>query len=402
MLIGDEVGTHTLIKKSAPRVCPVCLVEDRRQDDRFGGAGHVAWNIISIHRCHLHGAELMTLVTELPHMKGYDLHPIIRNNWPLIEERAATPTEGKPETSFEHYLRRRIAGFVPGIWADGLPLYVVARTAEMLGCRMLFGPKQLFRRLTSDQMREAGAAGFGALSGGPDQLRETLRSFERSTQEPRPFHHRDYGRFFTWLSESRTSQDFDPIKDIVRDHILTTYPREEGAIIMGKPVSSRKLYTLEAARRELHVGLPRLKQLMRDRGFLSAPSGGSTDDGVPVLTTEQFEALRQELDGWVSASEAGEMLGISADQVRRLMTTGVFESRRLYGRASLCPRHQVDRLLDMIDDLPVGPADGYLSIRSVLVKGVSLAELVPELLEGRLSARRVSGHPGVSSLVLMR
>lgn len=400
MLIGSEIGTHTLIKKSAPRICPACLVEDRHREGRFGGAGRVTWTITAIHRCHLHGQALMTLATDAPPVKAHDLHPIIRKNWSAIAARASETAVNLPETSLERYLRQRISGVPSGIWPDRLPLYVAARTSEMLGCRILFGPEQSFRKLAADEMRDAGAAGFDVLAGGPDRLREELRSFERSAHEVRAYHHRDYGRFFTWLSASRTSAEFDPIRDIVRDHILDQYPREEGAIVLGKPVSSRKLYTLEAARRELHVGLPRLKNLMRNRGLLFDMSGGNADHGVPVVTRDQFEVLRLELDGWLSAVEAGKILGITADQVRRLMAAGFFETRRLQGRASLCPRHQVNRLLAIIDDLPVGPADGYRPIRSVLTGSISLPELVAGLLEGRLSARRISGKTGIPSLLL--
>lgn len=201
MKIGNEIGTHTLIKKSSPRVCPTCLLEDRHREGRCGGAGRVIWTVIAIHRCHLHRQRLMTLATDAPPVTAHDLHPIIRENWNAIEAASQCITDAGGETSLENYLRHRISGSRSGIWPDHLPLYVAARTSEMLGCRMLFGSTQLFRKLTPEQMREAGAAGFGVLSGGPDSIREALRSFERDTCEVRAYHHRDYGRFFTWLSD---------------------------------------------------------------------------------------------------------------------------------------------------------------------------------------------------------
>lgn len=42
----------------------------------------MTWSILAIHRCHIHGVELMAQATGSAHMKGYDLRPFIRSNWP--------------------------------------------------------------------------------------------------------------------------------------------------------------------------------------------------------------------------------------------------------------------------------------------------------------------------------
>lgn len=169
---------------------------------------------------------------------------------------------------------------------------------------------------------------------------------------------------------------------------------------MGKPVSSRKLYTIEAARRALKVGAPRLKQLLHDQGIGMPERDHEGNHTALVLTTDQFDTLQRQLNEWLTAREAATILNTSADQVRKLMAAGIFKSTRNRGRALLCPREEIHRLRAMIEALPIGHSEGYRPIRSSLVDGICLVELIRQLIEGRLAARRLADQHGIAGLLV--
>ena len=117
-----------------------------------------------------------------------------------------------------------------------------------------------------------------------------------------------------------------------------------------------------------------------------------------MLTTEQ---LRNELDQSITANEAATVLGTTADQIRKLMTAGILSSERRHGRMLLCPRAEVDGLCATIEVLAVGHAEGYQTAAAYLPRGVSVAELIRRLEDGKVRARRLDGRNGISSLVVV-
>ncbi|WP_216034435.1 hypothetical protein [Paracoccus marinaquae] len=58
-------------------------------------------------------------------------------------------------------------------------------------------------------------------------------------------------------------------------------------------------------------------------------------------------------------------------------------------------------MLSLIENLPVGPKDGYRTIRSVLAGGAGMASIVAGLKSGKLKARRLAGRPGISGLQVL-
>lgn len=166
MILGDEITNHGLVNKALPRVCPLCVLEDVAASGIAAGAGRCHWSILAIHRCHRHGAELIVLPGRANRGQGYDLSRLIGLNLGRIKAAAAV-VESRPETALERYLRTRVARRGHEIWPDRLALHVVARTAQALGCRILFGPDHRPSQFNADQMRDAGQTGFEILARGP-------------------------------------------------------------------------------------------------------------------------------------------------------------------------------------------------------------------------------------------
>ncbi|MFQ8433566.1 hypothetical protein [Amaricoccus sp. W119] len=85
----------------------------------------------------------------------------------------------------------------------------MARAAQALGCRILFGPDHRPRQLDADQLRHAGHTGFDILARGPDTLREILAGFDTAPCADPSHHKRNYGWFHQWLMGIRQSPEFE-------------------------------------------------------------------------------------------------------------------------------------------------------------------------------------------------
>lgn len=401
MMIGPDIATHVAVNKSLPRVCPKCLLADVEAEGPRGAAGRITWCLTAVHRCHIHGCRLIVLPTSTFRFQDYDLNAVIQRNWSCVMA-AASETDTAPETSLEKYLRRRVSGERDGAWPDQMQLHVVSRTAEVLGCRMLFGAKHRLGRTTQDHLREAGAAGFDVLTAGPDVLRETLRGFERGGYEKRPYHKRDYGMFFSWLNESRTSPAFDIVKDVVREHIFATYPREAGAFVLGKPVPERRYYTLEAAKRELGIGMARLQRLIAG-AELAAGFGGVVDmvqDGL--LSEGDVAQLRAHLETLITKVEAAQILNCRVELVGSLAKAGVLKHHLGGGSARYLLRSEVENLRDMVMQAPEADSNTLIDLHEVVNRAkLPVHDILRMIRDGRIRChRRDPARSGLLALML--
>ena len=198
----------------------------------------------------------------------------------------------------------------------------------MAGAVALYGRTPRITRLTDDQWRAAGGAGFEIVSGGEPSIREFLTRFqstyERSLggkEKPNAF----YGRFQQWLAGSAKDPAYDPLKEIIRLHAQQTLPVGPRDVMFGRTFERRVLHSLYTASAEFGVNAETLRTILAGKNLLP--------DGHEVLTPNLVyfpaEAARDILQ------IAGER--ISLKQAETYLNAGRVPTRVLYEKGLIKP-----------------------------------------------------------------
>jgi hypothetical protein len=89
-------------------------------------------------------------------------------------EHLADQTEGRLPTGLESYVMTRLGGYRRSTYLDSLDLFVAIKTCELIGAVEVFGRTANLNRLTDEEWRVAGAAGFAIADGGAASVRDFL------------------------------------------------------------------------------------------------------------------------------------------------------------------------------------------------------------------------------------
>ncbi|SIT05986.1 TniQ family protein [Paracoccus saliphilus] len=379
--IGREMGTIRTVCRSIPRVCPACI---RASVDQHGFSGaflRADWQIVSIRTCDIHHVPLIRLPSRKHSQENYDIAAIIRERFDLITGHIDIHRQ---ESSLETYLRTRLRGTPhAGFWPDCFTLPVVARAAESLGGRILYGTQVKFTHLSDDMLHAAGAKGFDILSGGADALKSCLDDLTRESSDSQKFHRRDYGMFLTWLSSSRAAPEMKLLKSVVRDHIIESFPIKSGAIVLGTVVKQPRLLSVTDAARELRMKPDQFLRFQMANGE-SVSTGAVERQGVRV---DLLPALKDQIDDQITIKEAMRILNCSFDLVQKLADCRILPFHTRGGKARYISRRDAHELLRAVEDLPATRQHGnFLTAAQVRERiACKASEILTLFMQGELS-----------------
>lgn len=120
---------------------------------------------------------------------------------------------------------------------------------------------------TDDDLRRAGQTGFEALRGGEEGLYEALGTLVSPVSLRTVRHQSDFGAFFEWLRTSSMGEDFDALRDRVRDFIFRTYPFRDGDTVLGKTCSKPTVFTISGAWQSLGIQRSRMNRILLAEGL---------------------------------------------------------------------------------------------------------------------------------------
>ena len=90
---------------------------------------------------------------------------------------------------------------------------------------------------------------------------------------------------------------FDPVRDLMRAHILETTPVGPGAEVLGRPVERRILHSVHSASLETGAHPKRLRKLLAAAGLLSAGHEAEPNDRVLFGAEPARRVLEAVVDG---------------------------------------------------------------------------------------------------------
>jgi hypothetical protein len=70
-----------------------------------------------------------------------------------------------------------------------------------------------------------------------------------------------FGRLYEWLAHESDDAAYEPLRDIIRRHVIETMPLGPGDDVFGREVTVRRLHSVRSASLEMDVHPKRLRKL---------------------------------------------------------------------------------------------------------------------------------------------
>lgn len=304
---GSERLAPSAIHRQRMRACPHCVARDRAE--KTGLASRPLWGVVHARRCCHHGSYLIDPPSPAPND--------FSASWHLHE---ATQTEADSEPLFEIWADGRLHGRRGDAWIDKLDIDVVGDCAEMIGASLLFGKNRGIASCSQTELADAVSAGFSVLAAGPDHVLkffESLRYGEGADQD-RP--QGRYGRIHDWLKRGGGSSGrFEPVRAILRNHILDTWSLGNDELALDERVRERRFHSLQSAAKYLDAHPKRLGKQLEAEGHLDLGKSGP-DRLIPAWV---ISAMRDAAFEDAGLAEATEILGVSKFTIETLLEAGI-------------------------------------------------------------------------------
>jgi hypothetical protein len=277
---GDRVFEHRREKfgvrfalKTHTTYCPACLLNDGMLNSRSDGlrVGRTGWIFSPVRTCPEHGIELVRRKNLSFSEQFQDMYLVAPDDRDL--EIQAQNAAQRAVSGLQRYIMDRFEHVRGPAWLDEQQVDQASRACEILGVCVIFGAHTDLDELTQSHWDEAGAAGFEAAAFGPSGVCDALdRIAEKSLNSkigggPQA----TFGRLYQWLQFNKTKQDRGPIRHIMREHILETWPIEAGTKLFGEIVPERRRHSVNSLAKKtgqhpktLHRALVRSNVLPKD------------------------------------------------------------------------------------------------------------------------------------------
>ena len=375
------------IQRSRLRFCPYCVADDLSDQTRQGAALQAYWHVPFIRTCCRHQIPIME-IAEICHTRGtHDFSGRLRDlefsqDWFSKERTQRSPTK------LECYLTKRIEGVPQNPWLDKLPFNAVAMASEALGLMLAFGPDKQIGGLSPSERCKAGEAGFEVVSNGEAAIRACLNDLHVQGGGPTWFQRRFYGYFFLWLEASK-SKLYQPIKEIMREHIIATYPIGTGEDVLGKPCKRRLVHSIASAKAATGIEPKKIKHILHTNGFLDKdPKTGQFEKNV-LFRADDIDPILRKFNGSICQVATRRRVNAPRAQFDVLLAHNIIKS--IGGAGDARPSYdvaEIDNFLKRLSDgaVIVEPlTDQYVDIQTACRKTVSsAAEVVSLILNGRL------------------
>ncbi|MBN9598730.1 MAG: TniQ family protein [Afipia sp.] len=403
LLTRDTVGRKTL------RVCPHCLLEDI--DTRQGLVsvrpyGRTTWLITPIRTCAKHEIALVDVVPDNGSRQIHDFAHLVNLSIPSLERLAASSSPLRP-SGFEKHLARRIAGHVDHAhWLQSLPFYAAAKVCEVLGAIATLGIRYSSKMLSNIDWHSTGATGFEIAASGEPGIRSLLVRL----QEAFPSGRHDwgprfvFGRLYEWLAHDSPDAAYQPLRDIIRRHVIETMPVGPGDDIFGQNVEVRRLHSVRSASVETGAHAKRLRKLLTKAGHIKVNTPALTDERT-VFDAEKARGFLERISETMSLTQAGRYINAPRVQANLLFEASFIEpfifDDTQHGFAKRDLDAFLQRLLSGANH--AGPADHSLVTIPEAAKRAKCPTmtLVALIMDKKLSrVRRQTGVAGYLSILV--
>jgi len=382
--IGKTVASTGILRRTAVRLCPKCVVAALTETGPHGVVQQLEWSILGIYCCPKHKCSLITLPSANHSHATYDfVGRILRHRGQI--QLASEVEELLPGSIFEQYVRERIWVGPQNDWLQDLDLTNLHRTCLTLGGALSGLKGQIPEALPIDVSRSFCDLGLRTLLKGKKGYKAALPDMHRASTAERSYYSADMGPLYHWLRGVQTQSALAGLLQITRQHIFDTYPIPMDKEVFGKTPSTQKWLTMEEARKRSGFGAVFLKRLL---GHI---------DGVPEkdalkrtdVHVEELEKVALFWGSLINLKDAAALLGILPQQVKSLQNRGVLSSIKITSSLRYLKRTEVTGLLDALQKLPSElPAASLVPLQEFCrSRGVHLARVIDLWSQGKLDGQ---------------
>lgn len=323
--VGGQRFARSMLRRSNVHVCPICIDQDLYGSHQAGEAayGRLEWLLTVFRSCPYHHCAIVSLVQSTrPQTHDFALHMREANaDIDCIEERIVP----RRPSGLEAYVRARLANRPTGAdWLDSLAMHAAITTCEMLGIVRTHGADVKTKTLSDQALHDAGRTGFDIARHGESAILELMADISR--QHPYNRSGRQgpatvFGPFYRTMVTGRRADAFEPIRDLIREHVITTMPVGPGDQILGKPVERRVWHSLVTAARESNRHPMRLRKGLEAAGLLE-PGHERLSDHFVLLDAERIAPFLETYARGLSANKAHKYMNCGPKQFELLTAHG--------------------------------------------------------------------------------
>jgi len=300
-LNGQRITAPNLRRQSFV-CCPICMVQDMKAgllDPAINAYGRAIWSIVQCRTCITHGVAHVKIGEVPPPAMIHDFTAAVRLHEGTIYRLAEEPVL-RTASDFERNLVDRIGGKDRGSgWLDSLDFSVAVKACEVFGAVAEFGRTVNLKRLSGPQWAAAGAAGYDILRRGT----ATLRAFLSDLQRAEAFKgiagpKKVFGRIYEWLHEQDPAND--PVRDVVREHIVETMPIDAGEEVLGKINQQRRIHSIRSLALQTGIHPITVRKVLAITGEVAADDDRQDNSialpaasGAEMLLTRMSSAMTQ-------------------------------------------------------------------------------------------------------------
>ena len=381
-------------------VCPACLREDVSRAGLASDLGafvRMEWLVRTIRTCHVHDIALQPVDEPPPKWPASRYHDRASRVAGCLDnlDALALRAEVRKASGLERHLVGRLRGDgAPSPLLDAVPFDIAVTICEHVGALALHGSSCSIREIGPEGLGTAAAAGFDVLSGGEPDLRSFLKEIHRTFV--RGFSSNEgaaaiYDPVYVLIKKSRLADDYEPIRTILRQHILATMPIAAGTNLLGEVVPVRLLHSLRTAAEEIGKPGLKLRKLLAGAGLL--PDGHeSMSAGRVIFDAQALSALKSTLQHGLNSAQAAKRLNLPRAALRSLSWGGLIEHTVLQNGASgsrFFDEATIDRFLDRLTAEAQQVAECGPGIQNVMgaarTLGRSVVVVLRLIMDGELS-----------------
>lgn len=406
LTLAGQMFSTDQVNRDALRICAVCVGQQLAEGRGFNEISSPReWSITPLHVCDIHSAPMLTIAEPSARLRP-DFAARLRDAW---REGLARPDSigATMESGLGHYVRDTLSGVHPDHWLSRLPLYAAIKTAGMIGSIAMHGVHQVVVDLSPADRFEAGRIGYDILGDGEAGLRKVFSECQRDSlaEASSAGLKTTFGKMYLAMSQGKDAS-YDPLRDVLRRHIVETMPFGPGETVLGQEVTERRVHSARTVAPVLGVSIPTAYKRLRLVGVLDATSDDLVMGQCTFDAQVHASAIRR-LASALQRADAGRYLGLKSLEDLTPILDGIpplniAETRRI---DQIFAKEDLDAFLaSLMSRVSSNGTPGLEPIAKVSKRArTSFADIVDMILKGEVAEIGLSpAHKGIMSLMLRK
>ncbi|MFK7836267.1 MAG: TniQ family protein [Sulfitobacter sp.] len=317
-----------IIQSPEVRGCPVCLRLDAEMSD---APAHIAmamrgnWLVPHVTLCLEHQHPLVPLWHDPVPASRYDSSAHLKILMPDILS-GALDQDIREETDFDVWIEGRLRGEQNNGWLDQMPLHPAANFCFMLGSALLRHEMKTPSSAAREDHWALYQMGYDVAHHGRSKVATALRKLQKlpggPQDGPKKIFPVLYERLATYYADNA---DYEPFRNLLRQHMLETWPLGVGDELLGEPVMERKAHSVLTAAQTTGVDQRRLRKMLAAVGVVRG-AGSGLSDAWEVFDAELAKPILDKLTALVDAKAFAALIGATRSQFDMLVKDGVLTS----------------------------------------------------------------------------